>query len=42
MNNNKGRKYKQQGSQQKPLTHILGQQAKDNEFQKEQVANIQT
>ena len=32
MNNNKGRKYKQQGHQQKPQTHSEGQQAKNNEF----------
>ena len=35
MNNNKGRKYKQQGPQQKLQTHSQGQQAKDNEFRKE-------
>ena len=35
MNNNKGRKHKQQGPQQIPQTHSQGQQAKDNKFQKE-------
>ena len=30
MNNNKGRKYKQQGPQQKPQTHSQGQRANHN------------